>query len=365
MRRAAYLLIALVGFAAATDRHTQGEEAESAVADTWVPAKPIERAPPRYPAEALSERQDGWVMLSYVISATGEVIEPMVEDSSGVEPLERAALRAIRGWRFEPAKRNGQPVEQSMAKSVLRFQLDGTASGSHDFEREFRRISELMRTGDLPAAKSLLDDLEFGGRSNLYEDAWFWWLKYVYLEHAKSPDVNDKIIALRRAVGYEEDYLEPAMFVVAAQNLFSLEVESRDLSAALRTHARLRDSKTAKRADRYKSALAILTPIVERIEEIVAGDSVLVVGAEIGDNAYWVHDLLRRSFSVREIMGRVDVVDVRCSQGTKRYYSFPLNATWRVPESWGGCGVYIKGETGTRFIFEEYPATATATPIED
>jgi TonB family protein len=351
-------LIAIVLFLTFFGARLFAQEAEGVVvAETWVAAKPVERALPTYPASALSNAKEGWVMLSFVISPSGEVIEPMIEDSSGVEALENSALKAITEWRYDPAKRNGEPVEQSMVKTIIRFQVDsGVRGATPSFISKYRKIVGFVQNDDLAAAQPLLDEIEFGGRSNLYEDAWFWWLKYTFLEAQKSTDNKAKIGALRRAVGYEDDYLEKTQFVIAARQLFALEVKAGDLAAARRTFVRLRDSKEARRADGYDENVAALQPTFERIEELIASDRLLVTRADIGTHDYWVHDLLRRSFALGDIMGRVDVVDVRCTQGTKRYDSFPVDAVWSVPNSWGECGVYIKGEPGTTFAFEEYAA---------
>jgi hypothetical protein len=89
--------------------------------------------------------------------------------------------------------------------------------------------------------------------------------------------------------------------------------------------------------------------------EIVNGEQMLVTNATVREFDYWVHDLLRRSFSVADIMGRLDVLDIRCERGTRRYNAVPADTIWTVPQSWGDCGAYIKGEPGTTFAFREYP----------
>ena len=196
---------------------------------------------------------------------------------------------------------------------------------------------------------------------NLYEDAWFWWLKYSYLEASQSASNEEQIDALQLALGYEEDYLEPELFVAAAHSLFVLRVRAGDYSAARTTFLRLRDSRTAQRSERYEETIALLSPVYRQIEDAVAGNSLLVVNAKIGKHDYWVHDLLRRSFAMADVTGRVDAVDIRCERATKRYDAFPADGVWHVPESWGSCGVYIKGEPGTTFKFEEYPPGVAAT----
>ncbi len=45
-----------------------------------------------------------------------------VGESSGDSALDQAALEAVRGWRFEPAKRNGVPV-RAWAVVPVEFKL--------------------------------------------------------------------------------------------------------------------------------------------------------------------------------------------------------------------------------------------------
>jgi protein TonB len=50
------------------------------------------------------------VLLSVEISAGGRPDSVKIEKSSGYERLDRAAVEAVRRWRFKPATREGQPV---------------------------------------------------------------------------------------------------------------------------------------------------------------------------------------------------------------------------------------------------------------
>lgn len=67
---------------------------------------------PRYPETALRRGIEGTVMLRLRISGSGEVLS--AEVTSSPDPsraLDRAAIDAAKKWRFEPARRNGRPVE--------------------------------------------------------------------------------------------------------------------------------------------------------------------------------------------------------------------------------------------------------------
>lgn len=348
------LLSLLLSFAVSSAAAAQ--ELGDLQTSTYVAAQPLERTNPAYPMSALQSGKEGWVMLSFVISPEGEVTEPMIEDSSGVEQFERAALKAVGSWKYTPATQDGQAVEQAMVKTRIQFQIEEKSAGaSAAFVKKYRRIASLIEERDFESAEPLIAELEFGERTNLYEDAWFWWTKFVYLSTSGSADTAEMQRCLQRAIGYEEEYLTPEQFVAAAERLVVLQARALDLAAAIATFERLRDAKTARRAEAYERSVANLKPTYDRMLELVRGEQLLAVNGRVGEYEYWVHDLLRRSFSVADIVGRLEVLDIRCTRGTRRYSSVPGETVWTVPESWGDCGIYLKGEPGTTFLFHEYP----------
>lgn len=329
--------------------------------ETFVSAKPLERRAPIYPSAEVMNRREGWVLLSFVVSPQGKVEEAMIEDSSGNEGFERAAIRAVKAWQYEPAKMNGKPVEQSMVHTRIQFQMDNKSTGaSRKFVKTFDEVQALIKAGDLAAADQMMTDLQYSERLNLYEDAWFWWLKFVYLDATGNAEADELAETLQKAIGYEEDYLPPDVFLSAAQRLYVIDVKDHDYSRARSAFERLRDSKAARKSDHYQEVVDALTPSFEQIEKLIDGDQILKIGGRIGAHGYWVHDLLKRSFSLAAIEGRVEAVDIRCEKGTSRFYKVSEDNVWNVPESWGRCGVYIKGETGTAFDFYEYPQQPAA-----
>jgi len=74
-------------------------------------ARPVRQAPPVYPIDAARRRQEGWVELEFVVAADGSVRDVSVLRSQPTRVFDREAVRAIQQSRFEPALRNGQPVE--------------------------------------------------------------------------------------------------------------------------------------------------------------------------------------------------------------------------------------------------------------
>ena len=65
---------------------------------------------PEYPASALRSGQGGTVRVRVEVDAQGVPGAVVVVDRSGSRDLDRAAVDAVRNWRFQPALRNGQAV---------------------------------------------------------------------------------------------------------------------------------------------------------------------------------------------------------------------------------------------------------------
>lgn len=103
--------------------------AETAPAPPSVPAAPAPAAPvpddrpiplpgqsppPSYPAGALRRGDSGTVVVQVVVGVNGEPLDVRVIQRSGARDLDRAALEAVRRWRFQPAHSNGQPMQATL-----------------------------------------------------------------------------------------------------------------------------------------------------------------------------------------------------------------------------------------------------------
>ena len=77
---------------------------------------------PEYPAQAVRLRLEGEVMLELRVTVDGRVKDVKVLRSSGHEILDRAAVKAVKGWKGQPAMRRGQAVETA-ERLPIRFRL--------------------------------------------------------------------------------------------------------------------------------------------------------------------------------------------------------------------------------------------------
>lgn len=68
--------------------------------------------PARYPRDALLSRTEGFVDLEFTISPEGVPEDLVVRASQPRRTFDRAAMEAVRRWRFQPITRDGVPVAQ-------------------------------------------------------------------------------------------------------------------------------------------------------------------------------------------------------------------------------------------------------------
>ena len=78
--------------------------------------------PPEYPDRALNDRVSGSVTVQYVVDKKGFTTDIKVVESTPPGVFDRAAMEAIRQWRYRPAKYNGAPVAVPV-RTRIRFEL--------------------------------------------------------------------------------------------------------------------------------------------------------------------------------------------------------------------------------------------------
>ena len=78
---------------------------------------------PAYPPVSRRMKEQGRVLLRVLVSAAGSAENVEVRTSSGSERLDRAAVDAVRQWRFAPARRGGETIAAWALVPIL-FQLD-------------------------------------------------------------------------------------------------------------------------------------------------------------------------------------------------------------------------------------------------
>lgn len=83
----------------------------------------IVRVLPRYPSRALSRGIEGWVLLEFTIDEVGVAIEPTVVDSDPPGVFDRAAVNAVRKWKYRPKTEDGRAVKRPGVRQMVSFQI--------------------------------------------------------------------------------------------------------------------------------------------------------------------------------------------------------------------------------------------------
>ncbi len=118
-----------VAYAAAGGHSSVSDAGRQAAGAGTVPvfasAYPLykENPPPGYPALARQQGYEGVVLVAAEILADGSVGKTLISKSSGYAILDQSAVRAVRGWKFEPARKSGVPCK-TWAELPIKFLLN-------------------------------------------------------------------------------------------------------------------------------------------------------------------------------------------------------------------------------------------------
>jgi len=109
---------------------SQAGAVASPTAPRQVPASELKRTrymPPEYPKEALKRGVGGEVRVRFSVDADGKVKSAEVVNASPADVFDRAALDAVRRWRFKPPAGGTPNVEATVVTSIVFRPDDATA----------------------------------------------------------------------------------------------------------------------------------------------------------------------------------------------------------------------------------------------
>jgi protein TonB len=84
--------------------------------------KPLKTVPPEYPQSALLKSIAGSVLVSFTVDTKGATSDVQVVQSTPAGVFDRAAVSAVKRWRYAPVIVNGAAVEVP-TRTLLRFEL--------------------------------------------------------------------------------------------------------------------------------------------------------------------------------------------------------------------------------------------------
>jgi len=85
--------------------------------------EPIIKPMPVYPIEALKHGKQGWVKVRFTVLKDGRVTKPEVAKSFPDNTFDRAAIIAAKGFRYEPARKDGIPIATPNVTNRITFKI--------------------------------------------------------------------------------------------------------------------------------------------------------------------------------------------------------------------------------------------------
>lgn len=311
-------------------------------------ATAIKKTAPKYPKSAARKGQEGWVRLSFVIKEDGSVDLPLIEDSSGIKSFEKAARKAIKSWKFDPATRDGKTIEQCQNSVQLDFKMNKVTKGaSRKFVRQYKKIINIIDENDLVEAKTALHEFSNKPRQNFYEDKFFFSLKAKYYQ--ATGDKRQELANLKKLIPQGRHYLPKESYAFSIVRAFQLALLNNELSSALYFFDKLNEA-----APKHES-IASITPYIEKINTLINSPEHIYVAAQINSREHWDHYLARNSFTFTDISDDLKSVDIRCDN---HFSTYPVEdgRQWNIPESWGDCKIFVYGKEGAKFNLVEVAA---------
>lgn len=87
-------------------------------------ATPIVRVPPYYPSGAARKGTEGWVLLEFTITKSGNVKDIKVVDADPRGVFGESAMKAVKKWKYAAKKVDGVAVEQFAMQQLITYQLE-------------------------------------------------------------------------------------------------------------------------------------------------------------------------------------------------------------------------------------------------
>ena len=84
---------------------------------------PLFRVQPIYPRKALLQNTEGFVVLQFDITETGQVDNIFVIQANPPQIFNLSAIQALRKWKYKAKIEKGKPVRQKNLKVKIKFQI--------------------------------------------------------------------------------------------------------------------------------------------------------------------------------------------------------------------------------------------------
>lgn len=306
-----------------------------------------------------SFQSDAWLVYTYDIDETGNVVNAQIQSSNGVLEVEQAILRQVNAMRFSPARRGGNPVKVSADPVVYTWILDLPREMTPRFAQLYQQAWDLYAEENYDAAFDIAVELKnFPGRNALEE------VKFQILAASLASRWDDEAAELQHLTrvvefqslalnnNFKNTYVSTQQYLQILKRILTLQLNGRMLADAGNT---LDLMQNLGRGSPVVDEAAALYSQAE--QQLAAMDDVAINGELVplyrDGPGSWKAGLSRSEFSVSDVRGRVGAVFLVCANG-ERSLRYPSSDPWRIPTGWSDCKVDVSGKAGTRLVLHQH-----------
>lgn len=327
----------------------------SPASPAWAKFEPAKRthAPElKPPANQAGAGIEGWALVCVTVKADGTTANPRVIDVSPNDEFAEAGKRASEGWKFRPAKLDGEAVDVGGVCGIQLFTV-----GSPISEKTDQRLDEaqaFLKEDEYDDAARTLKGLDEEGPLTLKQGARLQLMQYQVAAEAK--DEAAAVAAVQRASIGDGRFLPEDDAVNALGAKFHGWVNQRRYSEALELF------------DTFEALPGGAKPMVQHgatakeLRELGQSDKSYTVPVKLapglaGGRPFFRHRPFRREIGARKLDGKLDGIVFDCDLRTMRL-DYQEDVSWTIPPSWGECVLYAEGDEGTTLELIEYAPTA-------
>ncbi|WP_181902132.1 energy transducer TonB [Thalassotalea euphylliae] len=361
-----------------------------------IDAKPKFRVPPKFPVNEAKKGVDGWVRLSFIVEPDGTTSNVVILESTGRKGFERAALKALKQWQYEPAMENGKPIQQCKNRVQLSFSMNRDKDGVSrrfyslykDLEQaiadqeseEVDRLAARLKGFDIKTLRESFYKYQIMAKYAEFKGHKAQQLKHLtsaydfsssrkffeYKQRQKASQVdavgtkNSELEATEKLSVKAQNYyhfLDGSLFPVLHEKLL-LELDFGRVGDALNSVDKLLLLSSAKpNWPAYQQQKQTLI-------DFIASDAPIITQGNIGKRDFWQHTLIRNEFQLTDVSGELHKLDIRC-RNKRHVYTVNDQSVWKIPQSWQGCNVLVYGDNNASFKLVELNPSNTAKQVTE
>jgi TonB family protein len=351
MKQVTLLFLVFCVFAVYADNHDVEDVTKTKNSGTH--AVPILHDKPKYPTNALRRGIEGWVIIGFTILPDGTTTDIEVVDKSMEKVFDQAAINAASAWTYKPATRDGKPITQHNKRARMLFSIKGLDNTvSETFRNTYKKALSAIKNGDMATAKALISELDDDEKRMLAEVCYLDVLKARYFEKEGNRKATHKHV--ERALVLADD--------VASENIYAYLLKQsvvnngvlKNYQTSLERYAALQELDGQLAADDPVHGFA------DRVRKELNGDGYISSNGELRrcsrcKSPRWRRGLNRDRFSIDQVVGVVDEIEIACQNGTVAV-AYDPDTVWSVNKKEGGkCFVSVYGEEATTLRLLEHP----------